>query len=75
MKFAPLDGQAILLIADSDVQTLMNQKTVRLMGLFNLSHIRRKTTNSKANSQETNQEREDNNYPMGSDLIMCQSKL
>lgn len=36
LKVQPLDGQAIILIANSDVQTTLNQK-VRLMSLFNLA--------------------------------------
>jgi hypothetical protein len=43
------DGEATILIADSDLQTLENQKVVRLMGLFNLGNIRR--TNSELTSE------------------------
>jgi glutamyl-tRNA synthetase len=49
LQVSSVDGEATVLIADSDLQTLQNQRAVRLMGLFNLRNIRR--TNGELTSE------------------------
>jgi glutamyl-tRNA synthetase len=73
LEVRTVDGQAVILIANSDVQTILNQN-VRLMNLFNLTpaHMENNTLKSQFSDDTTGSEKaaiiqwvpSDNNIPL-----------